>query len=174
MSEKMKLVPVEPTRQVLHSMALRHRHDFGLLSQSEQESIITSMSQLYEEALSAAPSQEVEPVAWMDDGSTGGFGQQKLRVITNETKLSMAHTLSSAYSIPLYLSPPTAEKADADMKRRCVEVCDVKHDGYEADRGVWNMKDPVQAEYAGYQRACREIQARIESLPISDMGREKP
>jgi hypothetical protein len=162
MSEKMKLVPVEPTRQVLHSMALRHRHDFGLLSQSEQESIITSMSQLYEEALSAAPSQEVEPVAWMDDGSTGGFGQQKLRVITNETKLSMAHTLSSAYSIPLYLSPPTAEKADADMKRRCKDVLvNSKTGGEGVTAKMWD-------------RIMDDLIGEMESLPISDMGKEKP
>jgi hypothetical protein len=116
-----------------------------------------------EEAI-AAPAQEVEPVAWMDDGSTGGFGQQKLRVITNETKLSMAHTLSSAYSIPLYLSPPTAELAAADMKRMCVEI--VKK--WRREHILEECCDRAQ------DVALSEVEKLIEFIPISDMGKEKP
>lgn len=43
------VLPKEPPRGLLISMALRTRHDFGLLPEAEQERLIQSMRPLYEE-----------------------------------------------------------------------------------------------------------------------------
>jgi hypothetical protein len=44
---------------------------------------------------------------------------------------------------------------------RVIEICDTKHDGYEAPRGGWDMNNPLHANYAGYQEACRDICSQI-------------
>jgi len=44
------LVPKTPSEACLCSMAMRYRHDFGLLDQVMQESCLITMRQLYEEA----------------------------------------------------------------------------------------------------------------------------
>lgn len=44
-------VPLTPSLGHLNSMALRYRHDFGLLNESQQSSIRSIMRQLYEEAV---------------------------------------------------------------------------------------------------------------------------
>ena len=43
-------VPATPPDALLASMAMRYRHDFGLLDSATQEGLKTSMRQLYEEA----------------------------------------------------------------------------------------------------------------------------
>ena len=48
---KLVSVPVEPDRALLASMAMRYRHDFGLLDKQTQESIMTTMMQLHEEVI---------------------------------------------------------------------------------------------------------------------------
>jgi hypothetical protein len=47
--------PKFPTAETLDRMALRYRHDFGLLSASERDNIRTTMRQLYEEAHAPRP-----------------------------------------------------------------------------------------------------------------------
>lgn len=42
-------LPAEPPPGLLNSMALRYRHDFGLLSTEVQDSILRDMRRLYEE-----------------------------------------------------------------------------------------------------------------------------
>jgi len=72
----------------------------------------------------AAPEQEVEPVYVLKD---------KLRILKMCGSLHVVlHTCigqlikpASEYAA-LYLSPPTAEQAAADMKRRCIEVLQTK------------------------------------------------
>lgn len=44
-------IPVEPSIELLTSMAYRHRHDFGLLDQAHQQSILEHMRQLHEEVV---------------------------------------------------------------------------------------------------------------------------
>ena len=44
-------VPVKPSKALLSSMALRYRHDFGLLPESHQEVILGMMAQLHEEVV---------------------------------------------------------------------------------------------------------------------------
>lgn len=44
------LVPKIPNQDCLNSMAMRYRHDFGLLDDNFRQSITTEMRQLYEEA----------------------------------------------------------------------------------------------------------------------------
>lgn len=46
-------VPAIPSEGRLISMALRYRHDFGLLADNPQQSILSQMKQLYEEAIGA-------------------------------------------------------------------------------------------------------------------------
>lgn len=41
----------EPDPELIYSMALRYRHDFGLLDPREQDSICTTMRQLWEEVV---------------------------------------------------------------------------------------------------------------------------
>ncbi len=45
----MNSLPKEPPIGLLNSMAMRYRHDFGLLSVSEQAAVLGTMRQLYEE-----------------------------------------------------------------------------------------------------------------------------
>ncbi len=42
-------LPVEPPTSLLYSMAMRYRHDFGLLDDATKMSVLTTMRQLYEE-----------------------------------------------------------------------------------------------------------------------------
>jgi hypothetical protein len=44
-------VPIEPDRALLASMAMRYRHDFGLLDKRAQESLISTMRQIHEEVV---------------------------------------------------------------------------------------------------------------------------
>lgn len=44
-------VPVKPTPGLLVSMAMRDRHDFGLLDKTTQDACMRSMSQLHEEVV---------------------------------------------------------------------------------------------------------------------------
>lgn len=44
-------IPVKPSKALLSSMALRHRHDFGLLPETHQEVILGEMAQLHEEVV---------------------------------------------------------------------------------------------------------------------------
>jgi predicted nucleic acid-binding protein len=44
-------IPVEPDRALLASMAMRYRHDFGLLDKRAQESLISTMRQIHEEVV---------------------------------------------------------------------------------------------------------------------------
>jgi hypothetical protein len=43
--------PVEPDPALIYSMAMRYRHDFGLLDDRERDSICTTMRQLWEEVV---------------------------------------------------------------------------------------------------------------------------
>lgn len=51
MPEKFVTVPVEPDTALLASMAMRYRHDFGLMDASAQESIMRTMRQIHEEVV---------------------------------------------------------------------------------------------------------------------------
>lgn len=42
---------LRPDPRLLRSMAVRYRHDFGLLGKKEQVSILTTMEQLWEEVV---------------------------------------------------------------------------------------------------------------------------
>ena len=42
---------LRPDPRLLRSMAVRYRHDFGLLSEGEQASILVTMEQLWEEVV---------------------------------------------------------------------------------------------------------------------------
>lgn len=44
-------VPVCPSLGLLHSMAMRYRHDFGLLSDKQKDIIIVMMRQIHEEVV---------------------------------------------------------------------------------------------------------------------------
>jgi hypothetical protein len=43
--------PLRPDPRLLRSMAVRYRHDFGLLGEREQASILVTMEQLWEEVV---------------------------------------------------------------------------------------------------------------------------
>jgi hypothetical protein len=55
--------PLFPSPDTIDRMALRYRHDFGLLSASERDNIRTTMRQLYEEAHAPTPARPKEPEA---------------------------------------------------------------------------------------------------------------
>ena len=44
-------IPVKPSKALLASMALRFRHDFGLLPKAHQEVVLSMMAQLHEEVV---------------------------------------------------------------------------------------------------------------------------
>lgn len=69
--------------------------------------------------LAAEPVQQ--PVAWMDDGSTGGYGQPTIRVVTAATKAVMHASTAKAYTIPLYAAP-VAQPARVPMTWQPIET----------------------------------------------------
>jgi hypothetical protein len=95
MSEKMKLVPIEPTAEMIAEAISEYVGDIDAV-------------ETYKAMIAAAPSQEVEPVdcKWVDEHG--------------ETCWGPINGLQPKDATPLYLSPLTAEQAAADMKRRCI------------------------------------------------------
>ena len=43
--------PIKPDHKLIDSMAMRYRHDFGLLGEDEQNAIRTTMKQIWEEVV---------------------------------------------------------------------------------------------------------------------------
>lgn len=58
---------------------------------------------------SLAASAGSEPVAWMDDGTTGVGTNSEHRVVTDATKQGMHKSLAASFSTPLYLHPSPPE-----------------------------------------------------------------
>jgi hypothetical protein len=98
----------------------------------------------------AAPSQEVEPFAYIPKSYLGWIG------VANGVA-QFSYMKQGDYIVPIYTLPPSAEQAAADMKRRCVEI----------------IQKEMVGEKAGYGFDSKTVLAAIESLPISDMALEE-
>jgi hypothetical protein len=57
-----------------------------------------------------------EAVAWMDDGSTGGYGQPSHRVITNDTKSKMPKSTMECFVYPLFRFPPSCDAKVTELE----------------------------------------------------------
>jgi hypothetical protein len=109
--------------------------------------------------LAAAPSQEVEPVyqvrnAFDTPDSWGALHEVSVWLDVTKQMYDCETKLEKRI---VYLYPPSAEQAAADMKRRCVEI----------------IQKEMVGEKAGYGFDSKTVLAAIESLPISDMALEE-
>ncbi len=71
--------------------------------------------------------------------------------------------------------------AAAEALEWAIERCQIEHDGYIVPRGGWQMSEPTDSEYSGYQRACNDLRdnfrrhaaellAQAAALPAQEHG----
>lgn len=97
------LVPKTPSAACLSNMAMRYRHDFGLLDQDMQESCLITMRQLYEEATGQGfykPEQEEKKALFE------GLG----------TRHSYLDRFRNMETVAIKLSPEEVEKYKKDLE----------------------------------------------------------
>lgn len=91
-------------------------------------------------------SMNVEPVAWMDDGSTrNGSETTSYRVVSAETKAAMPKASSDNFNTPLYAALPAQLKGVAEL----VEVVEAmaRFDGRNNNSHLKKMAKDALAAY---------------------------
>ena len=163
MSDERVMVPREPTAEMLVAMALKVRHDWGRLSETDKHNILHQVRQIYRAMLDAAPAapqqaahnaREINNLVGKTDSQQAGpvwMRPDQLQKARHAPFLCRVSPTKDAPDLmPMFLHPPAAEvQRLREALEYLIEKCGDSDDAQYSTLGTKFVRDIARRALEG-------------------------